>query len=98
MALFKRVQEKINYCKIYLSGLFASIVVVCFLGEYTLLYNKICVIKYIYSQMILSDYLIHENDYMSSILWDHVFKVVFFYSKAYFPILFICIAIIVYVV
>ena len=134
IALFKRVQGKINYRMVYLSGWLAALLIVCLGVLHALFYGKISIIKYIYSQSIskfspfmfmiafalfcvcinkkpsyskvinfmskavLPVYLIHENDYMSSILWDHIFKIEVLYSKSYFAILFLCIAILIFAI
>ena len=48
------------------------------------------------SRAVLPVYLIHESDYMSSILWDYIFKIEVIYSKSYFAILFLGIAVLIF--
>lgn len=132
VALFKRVQGKIDYRIVYSVGWFSVFVVICFGLLHTL--TKSGVIKYIYSQSIskfspfmlaiafalfcycinkkpsynrtiniiskavLPVYLIHESDYIISILWDDIFKIDVLYSKPYFAVLFICIAILIFAI
>ena len=48
------------------------------------------------SRAVLPVYLIHESDYTSSILWDYIFKIEEIYSKSYFAILFLGIAVLIF--
>lgn len=48
------------------------------------------------SRAVLPVYLIHESDYISSILWDYIFKIEEIYSKSYFAILFLGIAVLIF--
>ena len=48
------------------------------------------------SKGVLAVYLIHESDYISSILWDDIFKIEELYSKPYFAISFLGIAVIIF--
>lgn len=74
IGLFKRVQKKIDYRKVYIFGYCAAVIVIFFGIEY----------------------LMHESDYISSILWDYIFKIKELYSKPYFAISFLGIAVIIF--
>lgn len=50
------------------------------------------------AKAVLPVYLIHESDYMISILWDHIFKLEVLYPKPYFIIAFIGIAAFIYII
>lgn len=132
IGLFKRVQSKIDYRKVYIFGYCSAVIVIFFGILHMFFYSRISIVKYIYLQSIckfsplmliiafalfcfcinrlplkskiitllskgvLAVYLIHESDYISSILWDDIFKIEELYSKPYFAISFLGIAVIIF--